>query len=131
MQRTVDYPSGSRLQADPTAIEAEQFIAEVFAGTTQKTKYDIGSGRYPDVTVNSIANGKRAFHEVKTGYVSYDATARRQIANDAAIIDVDDSVSTITWHFFVSSQTGKVGPTKPLLNALERAGLPYQIHLTQ
>jgi len=127
------------------AGETVRFTAEE-AGTLQRTFQGIGStgqvgedalkalggesqvyfktsltGRFIDQLVDQIA------HESKVGYHSLTPTIQLQIDKDAELM-LDEAVKGATWHFFESPVTGLGGPSKSLLNALQRPGIKVVIH---
>lgn len=68
-------------------------------------------------------------HESKEGLVT--SRAIKQIARDAALVAREDSrIDGVVWHLFMSGTTGMVGPSKDVLEALERNNIKYYIHLT-
>jgi hypothetical protein len=77
--------------------------------------------RFVDQLVGGVAN------EAKVGYQSLTPTIARQIAKDAELLGTGQ-VSGVTWHFFQSPVTGLSGPSGPLLEALEQAGIDVEIH---
>jgi hypothetical protein len=78
-------------------------------------------GRFVDQLVEGIA------HESKVGYQSLTPTIARQIAKDAELIGTHQ-IEGATWHFFQSPVTGLGGPSGPLQEALEAAGISVEIH---
>jgi len=88
--------------------------SQVFFRTSQ-------GGRYVDQLVEGVA------HEAKVGYQSLTPVIARQIAKDAELIGARQ-IEGATWHFFRSPVTGRVGPSGPLLNALEQGGIIVRIH---
>jgi hypothetical protein len=78
-------------------------------------------GRFVDQLVDGIA------HESKVGYKSLTPTIARQIAKDAELIGTSQ-IDGATWHFFQSPVTGLAGPSGPLREALEAAGIVVEIH---
>jgi hypothetical protein len=79
-------------------------------------------GRYIDQFVNGIAN------ESKVGYTTLTKDIQMQIAKDAELLGDDLSgVTEVVWNFFRSPETGKVGASKPLLDALREAGIKTKI----
>ena len=78
-------------------------------------------GRFIDQLVNGVA------HESKVGYTSLTKDIRLQIAKDVELLQTKQ-ISGSTWHFFQSPVTGRTGPSKPLLDALQQNGIHYIIH---
>lgn len=112
----------------------EELTQRLVGGTTTNRRCLHPSGavpflnigcRYIDVTVTV---GTEVFaYEAKVGYVS-GYRALRQIAKDKALLD-NQKLKGVEWHFYVSDTTGRVGPSKSVINALVDAGIPYHIHL--
>jgi RHS repeat-associated protein len=88
--------------------------SQVFFRTSQ-------GGRFVDQLVDGVA------HESKVGYQSLTQTLVRQIAKDAELLRTGQ-VSGYTWHFFESPVTGLGGPSGPLLNQLQGAGIDVALH---
>jgi RHS repeat-associated protein len=78
-------------------------------------------GRYVDQLAGGIAN------ESKVGYQSLTQDIQLQIAKDAELMQTG-AVKGATWHFFTSPATGLGGPSQPLLNALQQAGIKVVTH---
>lgn len=91
-------------------------------GKSQKFFETSRGARFVDQFVNGIA------HESKVGYTSLTKGIRRQIAKDVELMAKGD-VNGVTWHFFKSPVTGKGGPSGPLRDALEKAGIKVIVEL--
>lgn len=76
--------------------------------------------------VDQFANG--IIHESKVGYVSLTSAVRRQIQKDAWLIRNSDDISGGAWHFFQSPMTGRGGPSEPVREALDKAGISVVEH---
>jgi filamentous hemagglutinin len=50
-----------------------------------------------------------------------------QIAKDVDLM-ASTQIKGAVWHFFRSPKTGLVGPSAPLRNALEEAGIGVSVH---
>ncbi len=75
--------------------------------------------------IDQLVNG--AAHEAKVGYTSLTPRIALQVAKDGELVRTVQ-VSDYTWHFFLSPVTGKGGPSEPLLNQLEQAGINIKFH---
>lgn len=64
--------------------------------------------------------------ESKVGRTSLTGTVSQQIAKDQMLMRSGD-VSGVQWVFTRSAVTGQVGPTGPLMAALNNAGIPWMI----
>lgn len=62
--------------------------------------------------------------ESKVGYTSLSKTVQLQIAKDQMLIDNGD-VSAAQWIFSRSAVTGRVGPSGPLAEALDKASISW------
>jgi RHS repeat-associated protein len=62
-------------------------------------------------------------HEAKTGYTSLTAFTQSQISKDAWLVANNPRVESAVWHFYESPVTGLVGPSGPLRQALQNAGI--------
>lgn len=68
------------------------------------------------------------FHEVKLGYTSKSKDVEAQIAKDLELLRSGTVVKGAVWHFFRKAKDGKLGPSKPLRQELERHGIIVVIH---
>ncbi|EEE35435.1 hypothetical protein RKLH11_4111 [Rhodobacteraceae bacterium KLH11] len=64
--------------------------------------------------------------ESKVGRTSADSTTMRQVNKDRELLENGD-VTSVTWEFRRSAQTGRVGPTPRLQAELETAGIEIRI----
>ncbi|MBI1927842.1 hypothetical protein HYR99_26835 [Candidatus Poribacteria bacterium] len=78
-------------------------------------------GRYVDRLVDGVA------HESKVGYQFLTQKIRLQIAKDVELM-TKGKIGGATWDFFRSPVTGKIGPSEPLREALENAGIQIVEH---
>jgi len=78
-------------------------------------------GRYVDRLAEGVA------HESKVGYTTLTSNIQRQIAKDAELM-ATGKVDEVVWHFFQSPVTGLVGPSGPLEEALDAAGISWVVH---
>lgn len=66
--------------------------------------------------------------ESKVGRTSLTADVQRELARDVELLDQPGSrVHEVEWHFTRSPVTGEVGPTRPLQEALDKAGIKVVI----
>ena len=105
---------GSTGQVGEDALKALGGESQVYFKTSL-------TGRFIDQLVDQIA------HESKVGYHSLTPTIQLQIDKDVELM-LDEAVKGATWHFFKSPVTGLGGPSKSLLNTLQRAGIKVVIH---
>ncbi|HEU4730906.1 MAG TPA: SpvB/TcaC N-terminal domain-containing protein [Kofleriaceae bacterium] len=77
--------------------------------------------RFVDQLVNGIA------HESKVGYTTLTPSVAKQIAKDAELM-ATGQIKGATWHFFESPVTKLGGPSGPLRQALEAAGIGIVVH---
>lgn len=80
-------------------------------------------GRFIDQFVNGVAN------ESKVGYTSLTKDIKMQIAKDVELLgnSAETGVKKVVWNFFESPVTGKAGGSKPLLEALKKAGIETKV----
>ncbi|NTW40637.1 MAG: hypothetical protein HGA44_12245 [Cellulomonadaceae bacterium] len=64
--------------------------------------------------------------ESKVGRTSLTAATQAQLTKDALLLENGD-VAAVEWVFSRSAVTGKVGPTGPLAEALDSAGIPWRL----
>ena len=105
---------GSTGRVGEQALKALGGESQVFFRTSQ-------GGRFVDQLVKGIA------HESKVGYTTLTKDAARQIAKDVELIGGRDIQGSV-WHFFQSPATGVGGPSGPLRQALENAGIGVVLH---
>lgn len=110
-------------QIGATGMVGERYL-KTLGGVSQKyfeTKVGDG-GRFVDQFVNGVA------HESKVGYTTLTKDIKMQIAKDIELLNSKTSgVNKVVWNFFESPTTGKAGASKPLLKALEDAGIETTI----
>ncbi|TFD36295.1 hypothetical protein E3T34_01075 [Cryobacterium sp. TMT1-62] len=75
-----------------------------------------------DVLVDNVA------HESKVGRVYLSPSIEKQIRSDAYLVEKGD-IEGAHWHFFASSVSNTMGPSKPVLDLLDELGIPYTIHV--
>lgn len=75
--------------------------------------------------VDQFSNG--IAHESKVGYVSLTKSIKNQILKDRYLVQ-NDLIKGSHWHFFKSPKTGKIGPSKPLMEFMQQNGIKYTIH---
>ncbi|AGG65779.1 hypothetical protein [Corynebacterium callunae] len=82
------------------------------------------SNRRFDVFADGIA------HESKVGYTTLTESIKKQIESDAYLMKTGQ-IDGAQWHFFPSeiAQSGRLGPSEPLLDLLDQHGIKYTIHL--
>jgi hypothetical protein len=66
--------------------------------------------------------------EAKTGYARLSDFVQRQIDKDRQLL-IQGRVTKLEWHFYPSSASGTVGPSRELLDELRTRGIDYVIHL--
>ena len=104
-----------------TGKVGEKALQKLVGGIAQKPFQTPIGRRFVDQFARGIA------HESKVGYASLTKNIRSQIAKDAALIQ-SGQIKGAAWHFFKSPQTGKIGPSAPLREALENVGIKVIIH---
>lgn len=75
--------------------------------------------------IDQLANG--VAHESKVGYQALTKDIQRQISKDAELLQTE-RIQGATWHFFQSPATGIGGPSKPLMDALQRSNIDVINH---
>jgi hypothetical protein len=108
--------------------EGEQWLKTTYGGSGPKyfpTRAGVG-GRFVDVFSSGAA------HESKVGRMSARSSYKLQLEKDKELLLSSGSgVTSVTWHFFPSDITSKVGPTPGLVGALNSPPppIPYVIHI--
>lgn len=98
----------------------EDFL-KTLGGVSQKYFSTETGARFLDQFVNGTA------YESKVGYTTLTTDIQRQIAKDAELLATNPEVKNVVWTFFESPVTGKAGASKPLQEALEKAGIKTEI----
>jgi hypothetical protein len=99
----------------------ENFLEKTYAGASQVTRQTSLGRRVIDNLAGGVAR------ESKVGLTSLRSSVRGQIAKDSELMSTPGSgVTSAEWHFF-PGHTG-VGPTAPLRDALNKAGIVIVIH---
>jgi hypothetical protein len=93
---------------------AEKLLARQYGGAQQVTLKTSFARRVVDNLAEGVAM------EAKVGLISLTRRIRSQIAKDVELMN-KGLVDAVQWHFF-PGQTG-TGPTAPLRQALEEAGI--------
>lgn len=105
------------------AEEAAVYLRGVTGGVKDIIETPNGTKRQLDVL---DADG--LMHEVKLGYTSKDKDIEAQIAKDLQLMKQGTKVKGVVWHFFRKEKDGKIGPSKPLRQYLEKQGIIVVIH---
>lgn len=66
-------------------------------------------------------------HEVKVGRTKMSAFLRAQITKDLKLMQAGQ-VKSVTWHFYRSPLTGKIGASNSVLQLLKDAGIKVVWH---
>ncbi len=111
----------SKLTSQEIGKIGEDELTRKFGGETQKT-FDTPLGRR---VVDQFSEG--TIREAKTGYKSLDNRIKNQIEKDTNLIETGRSKSA-EYHFFRSPKTGKMGPSKNLLDLLSKKRFKTKIH---
>lgn len=116
-----------------TGKEGEEFLEELYGATTKGVDKQVrastseceivcnGTARFFDVFVEGVA------HESKVGKVYLTASIKKQIESDAFLARNGD-IDSAHWHFFASSVSQTIGPSKPVLDFLDELNISYTIH---
>ena len=67
-------------------------------------------------------------NESKVGRTSLTPFIKSQIQKDVNLLNNNDNIKGIVWHFYTSPVTGLGGPTAPLMKALQKANISIVIH---
>lgn len=87
-----------------------------------------GSRRFPDIVTGGDSDLFR-MHESKVGFVRA-IFSQRQVSKDAALRWGDPrQAESVTWHFFASNWTGRIGPSPRVLELLESNNIPFILHI--
>lgn len=142
--RASDVRRATAKVPDPPAAAKKAPADPVPQVTKNKTVGDAASdsiaARYPgarrEVTLNAQSGVRRLdvltpqglAIESKVGRTSLDARTRQELARDVELLkDPNSPVKSLLWEFSKSPTTGLGGPTKPLADALNAAGIPWVV----
>ncbi len=105
---------------------ARDFIAkrEGNGALIEQSFQTTGGLRRLDVLVNGL---QRTAIESKVGRTRLSDHIRREIARDIKLLRAN-KIDKVQWEFFISSHTGKGGPTKELLQKLQKLGKNVILH---
>lgn len=119
------FVGGGRLKVARSAgLAAEKYLARRLGAKPAHLQriFNIGkTKRRADIVKNGT------LHEVKVGRVSASIFTRAQVAKDTWLLK-NRKVKRVHWNFYVSSRTGKVGPSRSLRKLLKKHGISYSIH---
>ena len=104
-----------------TGKEGEEYLAKLVGGKPQQYFKTTHGGRYIDQLADGIA------YESKVGYRSLDLFTNKQVLKDMELLN-DGIVDAVEWHFFRSGNTGKIGPSKTLIEMLIENGIKVVTH---
>jgi len=84
-----------------------------------------GTRRVTDIEAPDSAGGIEG-NEVKVGRTTRTGPIRQEAGNDETLLGT--KYSKITWHFYRSPFTGRIGPSAALAQALLDAGITIVLH---
>ncbi|PYI55878.1 hypothetical protein [Paenibacillus flagellatus] len=105
------------------AEEAATYIRGVTGGVKKRVSTPSNRDRMLDAL-----DSDGLMHEVKLGYTAKSKDVEAQIAKDLELLQNGTEVKGVVWHFFRKEKDGKIGPSKPLRQALEKRGIIVVIH---
>ncbi len=105
--------------------DAEQYIRDMYGGTPECFDTDFGR-RYVD-SYYVTAEGKKVIQEVKYGKQSLSLRIKCEIIKDKLLL-LNGRVDSVEWHFFTSMKSSTLGGSKPLYDALTKAGFKMVFH---
>ena len=79
-------------------------------------------------TNNYHLGNNREVVDAKVGYTCRTNFIRTQIEKDVWLMNKNPLVEKSVWHFYRSPITGKIGPSGPLMEQLDNAGIKIIIH---
>lgn len=112
-----------------TGKDGEDHLARVYGATGKQVMFRTKDcievcnpvARRIDVLVGGVA------HESKVGRADLTPSIERQIRSDAYLIEIG-SFEAAHWHFYASSVSNSIGPSKPVRDLLDAYHIPYTIH---
>lgn len=111
--------SGEYAARGSTGTVGENYLKRL-GGESQVTRKTSLGDRRIDQLVDGVA------HESKVGYITLTKDIQTQIAKDVELISTGQ-VKSVKWTFFESPTTGKAGASKPLMDALNNAGITTEL----
>lgn len=116
-----------------TGLDGENFLENLLRSSAVDVRTQVTASTSSCVEVcNAVARrfdivADGVAHESKVGYVDLDAATRRQIESDAFAIANGD-IDSAHWHFLASAESKTIGPSAPVVELLEKYGIPFTIH---
>lgn len=108
---------------------AEAILRSNFGGAAKGFKTILGAkGTKGYRFVDAFDDTLRIAREAKTGIADLTPFIREQIRKDV-LLRTREGWSKVEWHFFASSRSDSLGPTKALMDELRANGIGWVIHL--
>jgi hypothetical protein len=104
------------------AEEAAEYIRSITGGVKITVSPPSGRRQLDALDADGLV------HEVKLGYTSKSKDIESQIIKDLELMRSGSQVKGVVWHFFRKEKDGKIGPSKPLRQELEKRGILVVIH---
>lgn len=123
-EQTVPMPAENvtKKLAFGRAEEAAEYIRSITGGVKITVTSPSGRRQLDALDADGLV------HEVKLGYTSKSKDIEAQIAKDLELMRSGSQVKGVVWHFFRKEKDGKIGPSKPLRQELEKRGILVVIH---
>ena len=94
----------------------------------QKRYSYIYKGRKYTRIVDVYTEVDKIAHESKVGYTCLNKRIKSEIDKDVYLRRHDSSINEVTWHFYRSEKTGKIGASKALINYLRKNHINIVFH---
>ncbi len=101
-------------RGNKNTVQTQKYFQTIVKG--KKTK------RYVDAFTNGVA------HESKVGYTTLSRRVQQEIASDVYLLKNNKNVKEVTWHFYRSAITKKIGASKALIKKLRENHINVVIH---
>lgn len=115
-------PEPQRKLVFARAEEAAEYVRGVTGGVKIWVKAPSGDRQLDSLDADGL------MHEVKLGYQSKAKDIKSQVDKDLELMRQGSEVKGVVWHFFRKEKDGKIGPSKPLREYLEKQGIIVVIH---
>ena len=122
---STDYLLGGSLVMTNGKIDKYLFEGGYAQATsTSKTTDSFAFNYYNQ---DNLGNNREVV-DAKVGYTCRTNFIRTQIEKDVWLMNKNPLVEKSVWHFYRSPITGKIGPSGPLMEQLDNAGIKIIIH---
>ncbi len=107
--------------------QAENAVRKAVKSVSSSSKRTF-STPYGNRIADAFGKSKKVIAECKYGYQGKSSFILKEIKKDAWLLKNQKGIKSVEWHFYRSAQTGKGGPSAPLLKELVKQGFKIIYH---